>query len=161
MSPASSAACSLRNIRPLPVRLAPAHVLILRFIYTDKQLLLLEVLHNLHYFLFNTLLSTLYDYLRILRLLIRSTNACEFLDLAFPRLRIQPFRVSRLRHRERNMHVYFYKRYGSRFVEFTGCSTIGAVGRDEGCKGNCAGIREEERNLQNTSLPVYHESVSL
>ena len=42
-------------------------------------------------------------------------------------------------------------------MEFTGCSTIGAVGRDEGCKSNCAGVREEERNLQKTSLPVYHE----
>ena len=72
--------------------------------------MVLQVLRDLHDCFLHASLPTLDHYFRFLWLLVRRANAREIFDLPFPCLRIQPFRVSRLRDLERYVNIDLYER---------------------------------------------------
>jgi hypothetical protein len=69
-----------------------------------QQTLLLQILHNLPHTILNTLKITPDSNLRILRRLVRRTNARELWDLALPRLLVQALGIARLSDFERDVN---------------------------------------------------------
>jgi hypothetical protein len=119
-----------------------------------QQVLLLQIRHNLPHRILHTRLLTVNQDFRLLRLLIRRTDARELLDLARARLLVQSLGIPLLRRLYRYVDENLDE--GQGFIFLVGCGrgvqaacylTVGFVWRDEGGDGNGGAVGEEFGDL--------------
>ena len=117
-----------------------------------QQSLTLQVLSNLLDALLHTLQVAPDVNLRLLRCLIRRTDASELWNLALARLLVQALGVARLRDFKRDINEDLNERKrlvgaGRHSVQIASCRAVGFVRGDEGCDCDCGAVGKEFGDL--------------